>query len=74
MKFSNWFKIQEYIDSGPFPATGDQARRPDLVNGGIGDKQTDIRPNPMKNNPPTSAFPTYGGEPLPGNKKPMKKS
>ena len=62
--FKQWLEI---IDSGPFPPTVAQDRRPDVVNAGIGDKKT---PKPMRRSPITSAFPTYGGEPLPGNKRP----
>ena len=65
--FKRWL---EYIDAGPFPATVAQDRQPHNVNGGIGDKGT---PRQMRRNPPTSAFPTYGGDPLPGNKKTLKK-
>ena len=60
--------FKEYIDSGPFPRAPVQDRRPDLVNGGIGDKDT---PKPMRRSATTSAFPTYE---LPGMKPKSKNS
>lgn len=74
--FSKWIKLQE-AEIMPLPGTVDQARQPHLVNAGLGDgsikKKRDLN-NPMRRvSNPTSAFPTYGGDPLPGNTKAMKK-
>ena len=76
-KFCDWLKLNEVGADLPMPGTVDQARQPHLVNAGLGDgskRNWKDFMNPMRRtSSPTSAFPTYGGEPLPGNKRAMKK-
>jgi len=67
--FSEWLKIQEMSVGDIFmPGTTAQDRQPHNVVAGLGDKLDYNNPMRRKSNP-TSAFPTYGGDPLPGNKK-----
>jgi hypothetical protein len=64
--FSEWLKLQEGLVDAP--KTPDQARRHDLVGAGLGDGLEPSNPMHVQGGI-TSAFPTYGGKPLPGNKK-----
>lgn len=69
MRFKEW--LQETGNDDPIPPTPDQARRPDLIVGGLPDGTKLNNPMRRKSNP-TSAFHTYslpGSDPLPGNKK-----
>jgi len=66
--FAEWLKLQEVGNDQPLPPTVPPDRQPQNVNAGLGDKLDYNNPMRRKDNP-TSAFPTYGGDPLPGNKK-----
>jgi hypothetical protein len=61
--FRTWMEFGgPIVDNGPIKATPSQDRRPDLKSGGLSDKSI---PKPMRPEPTTSAFPTYGGPALP---------
>ena len=57
--FKTWIEL---VDAGPILPTQSSDRRVDLKSGGLVDKTV---PKPMRPEPITSAFPTYGGPPLP---------
>lgn len=63
--FRNWLEL---VDSGPFDTTTSTPDRlPWLIRGGgEGDKKV---PKPMRPEPTTSAFQTYGGPALPDIKR-----
>jgi len=75
-KFAEWLRLQEVGADIPMPSTVPPDRQPQNVNAGLGDKGMELN-NPMRRkSAPTSAFPTGtlpGSDPLPGNKKLMKK-
>lgn len=67
--FAEWLKLQETgVDDLFMPNNPPQDRMPHNVVAGKGDGLDYNNPMRRKSNP-TSAFPTYGGEPLPGNKR-----
>ena len=57
--FRTWIEL---TDAGPIEPSPSSDRRPDLKWGGLSDKKI---PKQMRPESPTSAFPTYGGPPLP---------